>query len=128
MSNHVKVGSVADFQNEVMNYNGAVLVDFWAEWCKPCLLQNPVLEELSAEQPGVKIVKVDVDMVPDLAAQNQIFAIPTMMFMSAKNEAGERQSVRQSGFLPLQELIQWMQSGGFVPGAAAPAVDMPLAA
>lgn len=132
MNNHVAVTSAADFQREVIDFAGPVLVDFWAPWCKPCLIQNPVLEQLSNEQSELKIVKVDVDQVPDLASREQIFAIPTMMFMSAKDDAGARNSIRQSGFLPMHELLKWMGGGGFVPAAKAAAsstgTDLPLAA
>jgi thioredoxin len=126
MSKHVEITSLAD-------YAGPVLVDFWAEWCHPCKMQNPVLEDLVTEQGNIKVAKIDVDKVPELSSQNQVFAIPTMMFMSAKDEAGARNTVRQSGFLPMHELLKWMGSGGFVPaakGAQSPSdtTNLPLAA
>jgi len=66
------------FENEIAK--GIVLVDFWAHWCQPCLIQGPILENLTADsEKNVKIVKVDVEKHPDLANVFQVRSIPTLI-------------------------------------------------
>jgi len=66
------------FENEIAE--GIVLVDFWAHWCHPCLIQGPILENLTADsEKDVKIVKVDVEKHPDLANAFQVRSIPTLI-------------------------------------------------
>ena len=69
----------ASFDTDVVNSDGLVLVDFWAAWCGPCKAIAPVLEELAEDYQGrVKIVKVDVDDIPQSAARFGILSIPTL--------------------------------------------------
>ncbi len=71
----------SNFQTEVMQSATPVVVDFWAEWCGPCKMIAPILDEIANEKSGaVKIAKVNVDQVQGLAAQYQIRAIPTLLF------------------------------------------------
>jgi thioredoxin 1 len=100
------VGKVsdADFEAEVLQVSGAVVVDFWAEWCGPCRMIAPALEEISGTLNGkVKIVKLNVDENPHTASKYGVMSIPTLMLF--KN--GEMAS-RQVGAAPKQKLEQWI--------------------
>lgn len=69
-----------NFEAEVLNYSGVVLVDFWATWCGPCKMFAPVVEEIAGEDhPNVKVGKIDVDQEQDLAAQFKVMSIPTLV-------------------------------------------------
>ena len=71
----------ADFEKEVMAEKGLVLVDFYADWCMPCKMLSPILEELSEEIDDVKIVKVNTDKNQELASSFGIMSIPTLLFV-----------------------------------------------
>lgn len=73
------IGTTKNFDVEVLKFDGKVLVDFWAEWCGPCQMLSPIIDELSKEMPDVKIIKVDVDAEPDLANQYNISSIPAVL-------------------------------------------------
>jgi thioredoxin 1 len=100
------VGKVSDttFDSEVLKATGPVVVDFWAEWCGPCRMIAPALEEISGSLGDkVKIVKLNVDENPQTAAKYGIQSIPTLMIF--KN--GQLAS-RQIGAAPKQKLEQWI--------------------
>ena len=72
---------IADFEREVMAERGLVLVDFYADWCMPCKMLSPILEELSEEIDDVKIVKVNTDKNQELASSFGVMSIPTLLFV-----------------------------------------------
>ncbi len=71
----------ANFQDEVMNSDKPVLLDFWAAWCGPCRRVSPIIEEIASERTDIKVCKVNVDEQPELASQFRIMSIPTLMVM-----------------------------------------------
>ena len=98
--------SDATFEAEVLKAAQPVVVDFWAEWCGPCRMIAPALDEIAGSMQGrVKIVKLNVDENPATAAKYGIMSIPTLMIF--KN--GEMAS-RQIGAAPKQKLEQWITS------------------
>src|SRR3979411_2102689 len=103
------VGKVsdADFEAQVLKATGPVVVDFWAEWCGPCKMIAPALEEIAGSLGDkVKIFKLNVDESPATAQKYGIMSIPTLMMF--KN--GELAS-RQVGAAPKQKLEQWITAG-----------------
>jgi thioredoxin 1 len=81
MSANVSPVGALDFEREVLQSDKLVVVDFWAEWCGPCKMIAPLLDEIARELPEkVKIVKVNVDQEQQLAQQYGIYNIPTLLF------------------------------------------------
>lgn len=72
--------TINNFETEVKNFNGIVLVDFWAGWCGPCKIQMAILDEFAKISPDVKIAKVNVDNEPALAQAFDVMSIPTLVF------------------------------------------------
>lgn len=72
--------TINNFEKEVKNAKGIVLVDFWASWCGPCRMQSAILNELAQAKPEVKIAKINVDEEPVLAQTFDVMSIPTLVF------------------------------------------------
>jgi len=88
--------------NELIS-SGEVLVDFFATWCGPCRMLSPVLEEMSTERSGVKIVKIDVDECPNLSRKYGVMSVPTLFLFKDGKEIS-----KQNGFMPKEALIDWI--------------------
>ena len=70
-----------NFQNEIMDSEKTVLLDFWAPWCAPCRMVVPIIEEIASERPDIKVGKIIVDEQPELASKFSIMSIPTLVVM-----------------------------------------------
>ena len=68
-----------NFQTEVLEANGTVLVDFWASWCGPCKMIGPIIDQIADERGDVKVCKINVDDEPELAAKFRVMSIPTLI-------------------------------------------------
>lgn len=96
----------SNFESDVLKSSEPVVVDFWAEWCGPCKMIAPALEEISNELAGqVKIAKVNIDENPELAAQYGVRSIPTLLMF--KN--GEI-AANMVGAAPKSRLADWIKA------------------
>ena len=68
-----------NFQTEVLDEKGTVLVDFWASWCGPCKMIGPIIDQIADERTDVKVCKINVDDEPELAAKFRVMSIPTLI-------------------------------------------------
>jgi len=69
----------AEWQDEVLSSDKPVLVDFWAEWCGPCRMVSPIVDEIAEEQAGLKVLKLNVDENPAAARKYGVMSIPTLL-------------------------------------------------
>ena len=77
----IKTINLHNFNDEVINNNKPILLDFWASWCGPCMMLSPTLDELAEESNAFDIGKINVDEQPELAQKFGISSIPTLNFM-----------------------------------------------
>ena len=92
------------FDQEVLQAGQTVLVDFYADWCGPCKMMAPVVEELAGEEPGVKVCKINIDEEMAIAQRYGVMSIPTFIAFKNGEVAG-----KQVGALPkskLQEIVR----------------------
>jgi len=105
---HIIEINEANFEAEVLQSNQPVLVDFWAQWCGPCKMLAPLLEEIAVEQNGgAKVTKVNVDENPTLAQRYNIQSIPTLLYF-----AGGQVRDRTIGVLSKQSIISKLEKLG----------------
>ena len=102
----IKNLSLDNFDNEISTSNTPVLVDFWAEWCGPCKMLGPILEEISEDlKDKLQVVKVNLDENQDLAMKYSIRSIPTLLLF----KEGELVDTKV-GLLPKSDLVEWLSS------------------
>jgi|TARA_B100000767_G_scaffold274831_1_gene309154 thioredoxin 1 len=105
MGNSIVHATDASFEAEVINSDIPVLVDYWAEWCGPCKMIAPVLEEVAESYAGkIKIVKVDVDTNKEIAQKHGIRGIPTLMLF--KNGSAQATKVGALSKTQLEEFVE----------------------
>lgn len=92
-----------NFQNEVMDSDKPVLLDFWAPWCGPCRMVVPIVEEIAGERSDIKVGKVNVDEQPELARQFGVMSIPTLVVM--RNGKVVRQAI---GAQPKRQILDML--------------------
>lgn len=89
-----------NFEQEVLQSELPVLVDFWATWCNPCRMLAPIIHEIAEEHPEIKVAKIDVDEQPELAAQFQVMSIPTLFIFKDGQVVNSAAGVR-----PKQQIL-----------------------
>jgi thioredoxin 1 len=96
----------ADFERDVLKASGPVLVDFWAEWCGPCKMIAPALEELAKDMAGkVTVAKINIDENPETPRRYGVRGIPTLMLFKNGQVAATK-----IGALPKSKLYEWVES------------------
>jgi thioredoxin 1 len=99
--------SDATFDEVIKSSDKPVVVDFWAEWCGPCKMIAPILEEIAGEEDGVTIAKLNVDESPDVAMRYQVMSIPTLIVFQDGEPAKRLVGAKGKGQL-LQELGEFL--------------------
>ena len=96
----------SDFEAQVLGAEGPVLVDFWAEWCGPCKMIAPFLEDLAADKAGqLTVAKVNIDENPQSPTKYGVRGIPTMILFK-----GGKAVATKIGALPKSKLYEWVES------------------
>lgn len=92
-----------NFQEEILNSEKPVLLDFWASWCGPCQMVLPIVEEIAEEHPEIKVGKINVDEQKELAKQFRILSIPTLIVIKDGNVVN-----RTSGAKSKNEILEML--------------------
>jgi thioredoxin 1 len=108
MSENLSTLSDATFDEEILSADEPVLVDFWAEWCGPCKMVAPILDEIASENQGkIKIAKLNIDDNPAIARRFEVMSIPTMIVFRDGQPAKRMVGAKGKGQL-LQELSDFL--------------------
>ena len=98
-----RILNVESFENDVLNGKGLALIDFYADWCGPCKMVAPILEEIAQEREDVLVGKINVDESGILAARYQVLSIPTMILFKDGKEQG-----RIIGYKPKDDILRFI--------------------
>ena len=93
-----------NFEHEVIRSDKPVLLDFWASWCAPCRMVGPILEEIAAERPDIKVAKVNVNEQSELARQFGVMSIPSLIVMKEGKYRYVEERPSKSAIYGLKEL------------------------
>ena len=96
----IKVTS-KNFKQEVLESNKTVLIDFYADWCGPCKMLSPIVDEVAEENEDIKVVKINIDEVQDIAVEYQIMSIPTLVVIKNGKEVN-----RSVGVIDKSEILE----------------------
>ena len=94
----------ANFEEEVLNSDKTVLIDFYAEWCGPCKAYSPIVEAVASENEDIKVVKIDVDNAQDIAMKYQVMSIPTTVVIKDGKEVN-----RVVGLVSKSDLVEMVK-------------------
>ena len=94
----------ANFEEEVLNSDKTVLIDFYADWCGPCKAYSPIVEAVASENEDIKVVKIDVDNAQDIAIKYQVMSIPTTIVIKDGKEIN-----RAVGMLSKSDLLEMVK-------------------
>ena len=95
--------NIHNFEQEVLNSDKKVLLDFWAPWCGPCRMVVPLVEEIAEERPDIKVCKINVDEEQELTMRYSVYSIPTLMVL----EKGEIVN-KSIGAKPKDEILDML--------------------
>ncbi|GBQ11747.1 thioredoxin TrxA [Swaminathania salitolerans] len=106
MSENTVAVSDSGFEKDVLKAEGPVLVDFWAEWCGPCKMIGPALEEIGGEFKGrLTVAKINIDENPEVPTRFGVRSIPTLMLFRNGEVVAQK-----TGALPKSQLKAWVES------------------